>query len=78
MFGSKFIQFKIELRGIDVKIEQLIQEIQERDDRDKHRQIAPMVAASDALVLDTSHLSPDTVFDQALAWINLRLDKTGV
>jgi len=65
-------------QGIDVKIEQLIQEIQERDDRDKHRQIAPMVAASDALVLDTSHLSPDTVFDQALAWINLRLDKTGV
>lgn len=60
-------------QGLDVNIDNLILEIKERDDRDRNRATAPMVPADDALCLDTSDLSPETVFEQALAWINPRL-----
>lgn len=64
---------QLKIQGLDVNMDNLIQEIKERDDRDRNRTVAPMLPADDALILDTSNLSPDTVFEQALAWINPRL-----
>ena len=64
---------QLKIQGLDVNMENLIREIKERDDRDRNRTVAPMLPADDALVLDTSDLSPDTVFEQALSWINSRL-----
>jgi cytidylate kinase len=60
-------------QGLDANINQITQEIRERDDRDRNRSVAPLSAAEDALVIDTSTLSPQTVFDQAVAWINEQL-----
>lgn len=60
-------------QGLDANIVQITQEIRERDDRDRNRSVAPLKAAVDALVIDTSFLSPKTVFDQAVAWINTQL-----
>lgn len=57
-------------QGLDANIDQITQEIRERDDRDRNRAVAPLKAANDALVIDTSNLSPDQVFNQAVAWIN--------
>lgn len=57
-------------QGLDANIDQITQEIRERDDRDRNRAVAPLKAADDALVIDTSSLSPDQVFNQAVAWIN--------
>lgn len=57
-------------QGLDANIDQITQEIRERDDRDRNRAVAPLKAADDALVIDTSNLSPDQVFNQAVAWIN--------
>lgn len=57
-------------QGLDANIDQITQEIRERDDRDRNRAVAPLKAAEDALVIDTSNLSPDQVFNQAVAWIN--------
>lgn len=57
-------------QGLDASIDQITQEIRERDDRDRNRAVAPLKAADDALVIDTSNLSPDQVFNQAVAWIN--------
>jgi cytidylate kinase len=31
-----------------------------------------LIAAADALVIDTSHLTADDVFNQAVAWIDNR------
>jgi CMP/dCMP kinase len=57
-------------QGLDANIDQITKEIRERDERDRNRVVAPLKAAVDALVIDTSDLSPDDVFNQAVAWIN--------
>jgi len=60
-------------QGLDANIDQITREIRERDDRDRNRSIAPLKAAADALVIDTSTLSPDAVFSQAIEWIEQRV-----
>jgi cytidylate kinase len=60
-------------QGLDANIDRITQEIKERDDRDRNRSVAPLIAAADALVIDTSYLSADNVFNQAVAWIDNKL-----
>lgn len=43
-------------KGFDVNIEKILSEIKERDDRDMNRSVAPLMAADDALVIDTSEI----------------------
>jgi len=45
----------------------LIQDIAARDERDSSRKHSPLVAATDALVIDSSNLSVSTVVQQILA-----------
>ena len=40
--------------------------MQERDRRDATRAVAPLAAAKDAFVIDTSDLDRDAVFDRVL------------
>jgi len=54
-------------KGIDANIDQITKEIQERDRRDSERKAAPLVAADDALYLDSSTLSIDEVINTVLA-----------
>lgn len=54
-------------KGIDANIDQITKEIQERDRRDSERKAAPLVAADDAVYIDSSHLSIDEVINQVLA-----------
>lgn len=46
-------------KGISANIEDLLQDMRERDARDMQRAVAPLVAAKDALVVDSSNLSID-------------------
>jgi cytidylate kinase len=48
----------------------VLQDMQERDARDQERAVAPLAAAPDALVIDTSAMTADQVFDQAIAYID--------
>ena len=41
-----------------------------RDFRDRNREVAPLVPAADALLLDSTHLSIDEVIAQALGYIS--------
>ena len=43
--------------------------MQERDARDQGRSISPTKPATDALIIDTSDLTADQVFERALAFI---------
>jgi cytidylate kinase len=52
-------QGELESQGECVSFEALLAQILERDTRDKTRETAPLVAADDALHIDTSHMSPD-------------------
>lgn len=60
-------------QGLDANIDQITLEIKERDHRDRNRPIAPLRAADDALIIDSSDLSVDAVFHQAIAWIEKQL-----
>ena len=48
-------------KGIESNLSQLIDEINERDRRDKTRSIAPLVAANDATIIDSTSLTIDEV-----------------
>ena len=51
----------------------VLQDMQERDARDQGRSISPTKPATDALIIDTSDLSADQVFERALAFIASRM-----
>jgi cytidylate kinase len=55
--------------GIDAKLPNLIIEITERDKRDSTRTIAPLIAATDALVIDTTGVSIEKVMALMLSAI---------
>src|SRR5262249_19066848 len=47
-----------------VTFEEVLAQQEERDRRDASRDLAPMVAAPDAKIIDTSDMTPDEVLDQ--------------
>jgi cytidylate kinase len=52
--------------GADVIYARVLEEMRERDARDRSRAVAPLEPAEDAILLDTSALNADAVFAQAL------------
>ena len=54
-------------KGISVTLESLLRDIRERDVRDATRAAAPLVAAPDAVILDTTHLPIAAATDAVLA-----------
>jgi cytidylate kinase len=59
-------------RGEDAIHARVLADMQARDARDSHRDIAPLVAAEDAYVLDTSAMDADAVFARAIDHVNSR------
>jgi cytidylate kinase len=59
-------------KGRDVHYATILEEIRARDARDAGRAAAPLKAAEDAVVLDTSHLDRDAAFDAAVAIVNAK------
>jgi cytidylate kinase len=53
-------------------LEQTACEIGRRDQLDAERRISPLVAAPDAIVIDSTHLTADQVVDQILALVGKR------
>ncbi len=53
-------------KGFDVSLSSLVEEIEERDRRDRSRSVAPLRPAADAVELDSTGLSIEEVFDQVL------------
>ena len=51
--------------------------MKERDTRDSERRTAPLGAAPDAVVIDTTTLDADTVFDRACVLIERTLEEKG-
>ena len=53
-------------KGIGVNLAPLLGEISARDKRDRERSVAPMKPASDAVVIDTTALGIDDVFEHVM------------
>ena len=56
-----------------LKLESIIDQIKERDERDQNRSSSPMVAASDAKIFDTSELSINEAVDEVYFYIQTRI-----
>lgn len=59
-------------RGRDSIYARVLRDMTERDARDSERDVAPLKAADDAFVLDTTDLDADAAFEAALAYIRSR------
>lgn len=56
-------------KGHDVTLSGLLEDIKARDDRDMNRKVAPLVPASDAIVVDTTEHNAEQVFKQVMSFI---------
>jgi len=61
-------------RGIESIASRVLQDMKERDARDRGRKAAPLVPASDAFMLDTTDLDVDAALAAALEHIDSRQD----
>jgi cytidylate kinase len=60
-------------RGSPAIWERVLQEMRDRDGRDSQRDVAPLRPAADAIVIDTTALSPEDVFLRTLAVVSAQL-----
>jgi len=60
-------------RGLDVTPDRIAQDLRERDERDRTRAAAPLKAADDAILLDTSDLGRDEAIREAIRLVEERL-----
>ena len=51
-------------KGMSVNLPRLLEDITERDERDRQRAVSPLKPAADAIVLDTTHASVCDVEDE--------------
>ena len=59
-------------KGLSVSLPGLLEQIQERDARDRGRTVAPLKPAEDAFVIDSTSMTKEEVFDQVMVWVKLR------
>lgn len=60
-------------KGFDVKIGRLLDDIRQRDERDRNREVAPLVPAEGALIVDSTDLSIQEVVNKVLSFANGKL-----
>ena len=53
-------------KGLGVNLRALLDSIRERDERDQTRAVSPLVPATDAIIVDSTHLSIEAVVQQIL------------
>lgn len=63
--------------GAGQSFEQVLADLKARDRRDSERADAPLVAAPDALLLDTTELSIDAAVAEAVAYVKTRMQPGG-
>ncbi len=66
-------RLELEGKGIEIGQEQMEREIAARDDLDSNREVAPLKAADDAIVLDTTEMSIEQVVDRVAEIIDAKI-----
>jgi cytidylate kinase len=64
-------------RGVVTSLDRVLADIRARDERDSKRAEAPLVAAPDAVVLDTSFLSIESAVQKAIQLVEQQRAKAG-
>jgi cytidylate kinase len=65
----------MQARGEAAALPEIDADLRRRDERDRTRTEAPLRAAEDAVVLDTSELGPDEAVAAAIALVTERLGR---
>lgn len=60
-------------KGMDVNIARLLIDIKARDERDANRSVAPLVPAKDAILIDSTAMDINQVFEKAMEVIQSRV-----
>jgi len=63
---------ELQERGLEAIYARVLEDMKERDARDRGRDVSPLEPAADAFVLDTSDLDADQAFARALEYIDSR------
>ena len=67
---------ELQRNGIHVALEMVEQDMRQRDQKDAERAAAPLRAAADAYILDTTAMDADTAFQNALSAVKARLKRS--
>jgi cytidylate kinase len=59
---------QLKQKGIEVRMSDVLKDLQQRDSRDSSRVTSPLQQSKDARLLDTSHLSIEQAVEQVLEW----------
>ena len=59
-------------KGESVSLPRLLEDIEERDARDSSREVSPLVAAEDAIIIDSTATPIADVFQQAMQEVEKR------
>lgn len=62
---------ELQRKGENVLVEEIRQDLMERDHRDRNRAIAPLKQAEDAKLLDTTHMTISEGIKQIVGWVEL-------
>ncbi|WP_448246179.1 (d)CMP kinase [Thalassotalea agariperforans] len=65
---------QLKAKGFDVKIGRLLDDIRQRDERDENREVAPLVPAEGALIIDSTDISIEEVVNKILSFANEKLN----
>ncbi|VFM96015.1 MAG: cytidylate kinase [Candidatus Kentron sp. G] len=63
---------QLKAQGTDVNLASLLTEISERDSRDRKRTVSPLGPADDAVLIDTTDLTVDTVLNHVMSEVNAK------
>jgi len=61
-------------RGDEVKYEDVLRNVQERDYIDSHREDSPLIMADDAIEIDNSNLTLDAQFESIMSLVRMTLE----
>lgn len=65
---------QLKSKGVDANLTRILADIKARDERDMNREIAPLVPAKDAIIIDTSFLSVEEVEARIKMLVNKKFD----
>lgn len=66
-------QRELQLKGSALSFERVLEEINQRDERDRNREVAPLIIPDHAVVVDTTQLTLEKVIEKVLLLIRERL-----
>ena len=65
--------FELVKKNAQINLETILEQIRQRDERDQKRKSSPLVAATDAKVIDTSELSIKEAVDKVFAYVQTKI-----